>query len=540
MFQLSNLYTGKFSNIPKNLSVNHLYYAYDTRELYSFTNSGNPVLIISNDNNISIDDVTNLRNYLNTIDSEISGLTENISDLENTIINFSGDTQNKLLRKQNIPTGFITGLELSIKPGDPTKAIIDVGVYAISDFSDIENIQIQLIQVTSPIEFTPQYLTTNPASYIALDINMNVIQSASPFDNEDRRTLALIGATIHSNLTIINIVNQIKAPIIAPTNQLHDLIEAVGSLNLEGNIYSANGANLQINKSSGLIWGLGINAQNYLNPHRLFIDEQIALTFRYRLRSTTLPNGESVDLTIIDPDNYDNLGVKTIVPNNRFTVQRINLFQSGLTRIQYGQKVYNTLAEAKTLIQTDPFITEPNIAERAIFRAYLIIKKGVTNLSTAVSSGDADFIPVDKFGNVVGGAGVTLNFSNITTGLGYVPENLANKTDVIGSGNTTNYPSTLGVRTELDLKVDKFIVESGVTINSSGWTLNAGLYEYTYSNINITSNSIVDIIPDNSAFSIITTAQLLPKVDVFSGNLKIYSNNSPSGDFIITIIINKN
>lgn len=47
MFQLGNLYTGKLSNIPKNLSVNHLYYAYDTRELYSFTSGGSPVSIIS-------------------------------------------------------------------------------------------------------------------------------------------------------------------------------------------------------------------------------------------------------------------------------------------------------------------------------------------------------------------------------------------------------------------------------------------------------------------------------------------------------------
>jgi hypothetical protein len=364
--------------------------------------------------------------------------------------------------KQDLPTGFITGLALSIKVGDPTKAIIGTGAYAVSDFSDLNNIQVNIIQVTTPIEFTPQYLNTNPASYIALDINQNVIQSSSPFDNDDRRTLALIGATIHSNLTIINVVNEIKAPIVAPTNQLHDLIRAVGSLNLEGNVYYPNGANLQINKTAGQIWGLGINSQNYLDPHRLTIPAQTGLTFRYRLRDTSLPNGESADTNLIDPDHYDNGGVKTTVPNNRFTIQRINLFQSGLTRIQYGQTVYQNLDEAKILVQTETFETEMNIADNAIFRAYLIIKKGVTDLTTAVANGDADFIPVDKFGNVIGGAGIVLNFSNITTGLGYVPEDVANKATDFSIINDTLYPSVEAVQEQLDLKLDKSSTPSSV------------------------------------------------------------------------------
>lgn len=537
MYQLSNLYTGKLSNIPKNLSVNHLYYAYDTRELYSFTNTGSPVLLIGNDTNISIDGVINLRNYLNTIDSEISGLTENFNDLENTLINFSGQTENNLLRKQNLPTGFIIGLELSIKPGDPTKAIIAEGIYAITNFDDLANVQVQLIQVTTPIEFTPQYLTTSPASYIALDINMNVIQSSSPFDYEDRRTLALIGSTIHTNLTIINVTNEIKAPIIAPTNQLHDLIEAVGYLNLEGNIYGPSGGNLQINKSAGIIWGLGINSHNYLDPHRLIIPEQSALSFRYRLRDITLPNGESIDTNLIDPNNYDNAGVKTAVPNNRFTIQRINLFQSGLTRIQYGQTVYNSMSDARTLVQTETFITEANIADRAIFRAFLIIKKGVTNLTTGVANGDVDFIPVDKFGNVIGGAGVVLNFSNITTGLGYTPEDVTNKVTDFSVINHTLYPSIQAVD---EKKLDKIIQLTGETLNMTGWTLNAGLYEYNYVNTGITSTSIVDIIPSITSTDIIITALIYPITESSVGSVKLFAKNQPTSEITVTINIINN
>lgn len=530
-------------------------------------------------------------NYIKNKPTKTSEFINDGSDATSFYVE-NDDLEERLKKEQTISTGFIEGLQLSIKPGDPTKAIIATGIYAITNHSDFDNIQVQLIQVTSPIEFTPQFLTTSPASYIALDINMQVVQSSSPFDNDDRRSLVLIGATIHSNLTIINVVNEIKAPIVAPTNQLHDLIEAVGSLNLEGNIYGPNGNNLQINKSAGMIWGLGINSQNYLDPHRLFIPTQTALTFRYRLRDTTLLNGESGDVSLIDPEHYDNSGVKTIVPNNRFTIQRINLFQSGLTRIQYGQYIYNSLDEAKTLVQTESFQTETNIVQRSIFRAYLIIKKGVTNLTTAVVNGDVDFIPVDKFGNVIGGAGVVLNFSNITTGLGYVPANIAGDTftgDIFAtnlSGTNTGDETTISIQSKrplktilsqslegigdititkndiglenvdntsdinkpistetqlaLDNKIDKFIQVTGVTISTSGWTLNAGFYEYIYSNVNITSNSIVDVIPDNSSYSVVSSGQLLPRVDSFNGEIKIYSNNIPSGDFGVTIIINKN
>lgn len=54
--------------------------------------------------------------------------------------------------------------------------------------------------------------------------------------------------------------------------------------------------------------------------------------------------------------------------------------------------IYNSMSDARTLVQTETFQTEENISQRAIFRAYLIIKKGVTNLTTAVTNGDADFI----------------------------------------------------------------------------------------------------------------------------------------------------
>lgn len=420
-----------------------------------------------------------------------SSYSEN-TEVDYTIISGStkpiagGAVREGILTKQDVPTGFISGLILSIKPGDATKGIIGTGSYAVTDYSDFEDIKVYVKNVISPIEFTPQYLFTGVASYIALDTNMNVIQSAAPFDNADRRTLALIGATIHSDSTIINAVNEIKAPIMADTNQLHDFMKAIGSLNLYGNNYYPSGSNLNINKTSGAIWGLGINANDFEDPHRLFIEEQTNRTFRYRLRNVTLPNGEGPDTNIIDPNYYDLDGVKTVVPSGSFTTQHITLFQSGDCIIQYGQKLYSNLSDAKVFIQTEDYEAEANIAENGILRTYLIIKEGTTNLSDAIN---CEFIPVDKFGNVVGGAGVSLTYSSIIAGLGYIPENSSNKQNSLApDGTGTKYPtldivssSISSINVNLNLKEDKSNKTNNVAGNensTSSYLSVSGSYSY--------------------------------------------------------------
>lgn len=709
-----------------------------------------------------------------------------VNDNFDELVSKDKELQENIDKKDDLSTGYIDGLILSINV-DNTKFNISPGIYVTNIDGDI------IIHNFDQIDgVTPSYLTTSNVTYIGLNENKQIIQSVSPFTNEHRRSICQIGVVIHSNRTNINVVNQIKPTLKYSINQLHDVIKAIGFLNLSGNTYSANGTNLNIDKTSGVVFGLGINSSDNTNPHQITIPEQTNITFRYRLQNGT----EYSDTNLIDPTHYDNNGVLTpLLNNNRWSVQHINLFQSGLTRVQYGQHQYNSLDEAESKLKTDTFVTESNISENAIFRSYLIIKKDCTNLSDTTK---CKFIPVDKWGNVISGS-ISLTFQTIIDALGYTPENISNKTNVIGTGTTTNYPSTKAVKQELDLKqdvltaenvgefmdleldtkstpisgdtllgrdsitneaveipfsaiqpslgftpenisnktdvigtgnttnypstkavvdyvtttnatwkksglstnanlvnekiyrqnsvniigstvnfgtgptqadidgevlgsqfghifgggtvpfiqllgngangsagpnqfisrvvgastslqqmtfstikstnydawgdagrllwrfqdgylapqakfdigtdyvrlhsytssrndsdvmsnilfttsngslrsksinntpfVNKFLQVTGVTITSTGWTLNSGIYEFTYSNVNINSNSIVDVIPDNSSFSIVSSAQLLPRVDSSTGSIKIYSNNLPSGNFDVTIIINKN
>jgi len=80
---------------------------------------------------------------------------------------------------------------------------------------------------------------------------------------------------------------------------------------------------------------------------------------------------------------------------------------------------------------------------------------------------------------------------------------------------------------------------TGVTLLSTGWTLVGSFYEYDLPNSNITSNSIVDVIPDNADIQIVIDAAVLSKTVSSSGNLKLYAMNAPSGDIGVILNITK-
>ena len=78
---------------------------------------------------------------------------------------------------------------------------------------------------------------------------------------------------------------------------------------------------------------------------------------------------------------------------------------------------------------------------------------------------------------------------------------------------------------------------TGITLTSGSWSLVTGLYEYDYANVNITVNSIVDVIPANADIAIVQAAEVLPQTDSSAGSVKLYATNAPTGDIGVTINI---
>ena len=341
---------------------------------------------------------------------------------------------NAIKQKADLSTGLLKNGLISINT-DPTKFNISAGIGIISNFDDPENPVSTIISFPAFTGVTPTYLLTGNITYIAINSTPAVVMQATPFTDTQRRDLIILGAAVHSNLTNINVVNNISAPSNAIGNQLHDFMEAVGALNITGNKYSANGANLSLNKSAGTIFKFGVNfATNWKDPHVLSQSSGTALTFRYRTQNGT----EGSDVTVINPALYDVANVLTAVPNNKFSIQTVTMFQTGLTRIQYGQNVYDDLASAQAAIFTRDYNVEANIKENGITRAYIIVKNNATSLQNAT---DSRIIEAQKFGGVASG-GVALTFANIVSALGYTPENVANKSDSFTASSSTTYAST--------------------------------------------------------------------------------------------------
>jgi hypothetical protein len=117
---------------------------------------------------------------------------------------------------------------------------------------------------------------------------------------------------------------------------------------------------------------------------------------------------------------------------------------------------------------------------------------------------------------------------------GYELDELHNvKIDTPLNNQSLVYNSTLDVWENKT----KTIQVTPVTITAASWSLVGGLYESNYSNGNILSTSIVDIIPSNASVPIVLSAQLLPQTNSTAGSVKIYATNLPLSNIVVTVNI---
>lgn len=305
----------------------------------------------------------------------------------------------KILLDNELSNGLKSGMAISIN-ADPTKINIAAGTGLIVDNSTPASPIVTPITFAGSSAITVTNLATANATYLALNSSGEVVQSTTDFTPAQRRSYILLGAAIHSNRTIVNVVNNLPDVSLGTLSQFNDLLNGLKNFNISGNVISANGANLNINKSMGYIFKKGSNFINDpLNPHTLQLGALTApTTLRYRLQDGT----EYANTAVIDPNFYDNAGVKTAVPSNKYTIQRFTLFSSNLIRIQYGQTLYNSKSEAIQAISTEAFIQEQNIAENGLLRGLLVVKEGTTELNDSTF---AEFFEADKFGSTKFSAG---------------------------------------------------------------------------------------------------------------------------------------
>jgi hypothetical protein len=267
------------------------------------------------------------------------------------------------------------------------------------------------------------------------------------------RDYIYLGKVSHRFGSINSLRSYKRLPVEIYSN-LTDLNDAIGPLNLTGNIYSANDADLKIQKSAGTSYRFSSNSiNNNKSPHITTDPVLSPVSFRptYRASSSGLKYGPST--TNIDPDYFDNgSGTLQSVPNNNWTIQRIYFFPvTNSTYVFYGQATYSSLDSARNAITSEEFIyNDPdNSFSSATFRGWLLVKKGETNLSSA----DTRFIAASKYGNIMGGGGGINTISNVD----YIAFNTNISTPPFSEGNLyyDKYEKCISLQTDIP----------GVTLN---------------------------------------------------------------------------
>lgn len=292
-------------------------------------------------------------------------------------------------------TGLLTGgalttgtasTEYSISDG--TGQIVDAdGSYTLVSWSGESN-------------RTPVALATHLISFVGVNSVGTIVEQTTPFTNTQRRTIIPLGVAVHVDKTTVDAVNNAQTTAFNTGAQLNDLVESIGFFNVTGNVISANGANLNLNKSAGSLYGVGVNYANDAdNPNVVTLPALTALSFQYRFS-----NGDNgVTGTAFDPDNLDNgAGGTTALTNNKWSIQRVYSFTSNNVKIQRGVAEYATQDAAIAAISTEAFITEPSIAANGLLRGFIIAKQGATALN---SLSEAIFVEASKFQSSTGGIG---------------------------------------------------------------------------------------------------------------------------------------
>jgi hypothetical protein len=235
--------------------------------------------------------------------------------------------------------------------------------------------------------FTAETVTnlgTQPITFLLADSSCTLIQQATAPTPAERRQYAFVGRINHSNLTDISFANSTPDLLISPTNQMFDLFDALGPFNVSGNVVSANGANLSINKSAGFLFQRAANySTDNQAPNTTTNAGLVLATFRRATQTTT-----GTDVTTLDVVNYDVAGTVTAIPGgvNTATVQRVYVFRDNSVRVQYGQNTFVNLAAAIQGFQTVPYIINPSISGFGVLIAYVAVQKNCTSLQDTACS----------------------------------------------------------------------------------------------------------------------------------------------------------
>lgn len=285
-------------------------------------------------------------------------------------------------------TGIVaTGLELSV---DSTTAFsISAGSYRVADPTSDPAAQ-TLIQVdfAGAAGLTTAFRLTDERTFVSLDGSGSVVLRNGPLTATQRVDECYLGYIVHRAATSHNITGATSEglPVTSIASQLHQLIEALGPFASTGLLLSASGSRvLGLDITAGQVHrgGLG-RATDPRIPHLYDVAAQAPATFKYR----TPDAAQGADVLDVVPGSYWNGAAIVAVGGGtkRATIQRVWLI-GGAVRVEYGQVVYPTLADAELALATGDdaavHVSEESLLIEGVLLGYLVMAHTCTSLSNA-------------------------------------------------------------------------------------------------------------------------------------------------------------
>lgn len=239
--------------------------------------------------------------------------------------------------------------------------------------------------------------------YISLDGAGNVLQSTSaPSSSDYTRNVFLGVIAVDPGTHTVAAVYQLQSTSYAATARFAQLVTAMGSFNMSGNVYGPSAApppNLNLSRTAGQVYRLGANYgvdprspdapfTNSADPEHFFPISHLAGNWYY----------PPAPVTAVDPNFYDDLTNLAAMTAGWFQIKAI-FYSPSIVFIQYGQAQYPTLADARLHVD-DPFLIDPILTGDFVFRGFLIIQQGCADWT---DSSKYLFITAGKWGLAGGG-----------------------------------------------------------------------------------------------------------------------------------------
>lgn len=298
-----------------------------------------------------------------------------------------------------LSTGLRSGGVVSINT-DTSKFDITAGTGIVVDnHTDPSN---PVITTVSWGAFTAEAHLATLSTAIGINSSGAVVTQSTLFTQDDLRdTISLALATHTGGLTssAIEVIGIRKLPSFNPMLALSDLINSEDAINRSGNVFSANGVNLKIDKTAGEMFALGGNIETSAqNPNILTISSASPSTLLTLYQDGVGGFIISAPHTDVDPDFWDSgTGTLVAVPAGQHQAKLVYLSQTGVLVISYGQALYNTQAAAVGNAANEDRVISPNLSDGA-FLGYLVVESGATDLSDGTQ---AVFIQGDSAATVL-------------------------------------------------------------------------------------------------------------------------------------------